>query len=79
MDVALAAKKKCDLSVPPQKMAESAPAEPNDTPDFRQYEGLFSEYAKEISTFPNDVLMVNEEKKQLRALDRTLFVRFPSL
>jgi len=60
-------------------MADSASAEPNDTPDFRQYEGLFSEYAKEISVFPNDVLTVSEEKKQLRALDRTLFVRPPPL
>jgi hypothetical protein len=57
-------------------MADSAVVEPNDTPDFRQYEVLFSEHGKEISAFPNDVLTVSEEKKQLRALDRTLFVRF---
>jgi hypothetical protein len=59
-------------------MADSAaPAEISDTPDFRQYESLFAEHAKEISSFPNEVLSVNEEKKQLRALDRTLFVRPP--
>lgn len=57
-------------------MSSTAPPEPSDTPDFRQYEATFAEFAKEISPFPNDVLTVSEEKKQLRALDRTLFVRF---
>jgi hypothetical protein len=54
-------------------MGDTAPAEPSDTPDFKQYEATFAEYAKEITAFPNDVLTVTEEKKQLRALDRTLF------
>ena len=59
-------------------MGDTPQAEPNDTPDFRKYEALFSEYSKDISSFPNDVLTVSEMKKELRALDRTLFVRYPT-
>lgn len=60
-------------------MGDTTHSEPVDTPDFRKYEALFSEYSKEISSFPSDVLTVAEMKKDLRALDRTLFVRILSL
>lgn len=55
--------------------AGPAPVE-HDGPDFHKYEALFAEHSKEIASFPSEVLSVNEEKKELRALDRTLFVRF---
>lgn len=56
-------------------MAEPTNSDPSDTPDFRLYEALFADHAKELAPFPSDALIVTEEKKQLRALDRTLFVR----